>query len=176
MSQLTEPKGVPFFSIEEGVTRYAKLEAQIQGYINSSDMGINASRDQDFGWRLGHEYVKKVRAFRRNSTKMEALTTRNGGQRPTTTQILYAIYGEELRAYREQAEEEAAPFEEQYLRDIREKSQNPPKVEAPDPLPETTSLNDSPSDLKEEEIPEDVDEADLEPADTSKRQTKKKAQ
>lgn len=116
-----EPKGIGFFNIKTGDTHYAKLEPQIQAYINSSDMGINASKDQDFGWRLEPEWVKKVRVFRKNETKMEALVTRNGGQKPTTTQILYTIYGSQLRAAQERAEEGDSPFEEKYLNDISSK-------------------------------------------------------
>lgn len=122
-----QPKGIGFFNIKTGKTHYAQMEAQIQAYINSSDMGINASRDQDFGWRLEPEWVKAVKAFRRNETKMEALTTRNGGQRVTTPQILYAIYGEQLRAAQERADENEAPFEEKYLSDISSKAE--PKSE-----------------------------------------------
>lgn len=113
-----QPKGIGFFNIKSGETHYARLEAQIQAYINSSDMGINASRDQDFGWRLEPKWVKAVKAFRRNETKMEMLTARNGGQKVTTPQILYAIYGEQLRAAQERADEEEAPFEEEYLSEI----------------------------------------------------------
>lgn len=116
-----QPKGIPFFNIKSGETHYAKLEPQIQAYINSSDMGINASREQDYGWRLGKEWVHMVKAFRRDEAKMGVLVTRNGGQKVTTTQILYAIYGEQLRAAAEREEEESAPFEEQYLADISSK-------------------------------------------------------
>lgn len=131
-----EPKGIGFFNIKSGETHYAKLEAQIQAYINSSDMGINASRDQDFGWRLEPEWVKKVKAFRRNETKMEALTNRNGGQKVTTVQILYAIYGEQLRAAQERADEEESPFEESYLADISDKT---PKVDVAKEEPVTSA-------------------------------------
>lgn len=117
-----QPKGIAFFNIKSGETHYARLEAQIQAYINSSDMGINASRDQDFGWRLAPEWVKAVKGFRRNEVKMESLTNRNGGQKVTTPQILYAIYGEQLRAAQERADENDTPFEEEYLSDISDKT------------------------------------------------------
>lgn len=120
MSDENMPKGIGFFNIKSGETRYAQLEAQIQAYINSSDIGINASRGQDFGWRLSPEWVKAVKAYRRNETKMEALVTRNGGQKPTTTQVLYAIYGEQIRAAQERADANENPFEEQYLQEISE--------------------------------------------------------
>ena len=108
--ETNEPKGIGFYNIKTGKTNYARLEPQIQAYINSSDMGINASRGQDYGWRLDPEWVKKVREFRRNETKMEILSSKNGGQKVTTTQILYVIYGEQLRAFQERAEEESAPL------------------------------------------------------------------
>lgn len=145
--QDTEPKGIGFFNIKSGETRYAQLEAQIQGYLNSSDMGVNASRDQDFGWRLEARWVKKVRDFRRNERKMEALVARTG-EKPTTVQVLYAIYGEQIRAAQERADENEAPFEEEYLAAISEKSpkatvesdfddEEPAPVPAPPSKPKT---------------------------------------
>lgn len=125
-----QPKGIEFFNIKSGETHYARLEAQIQAYINSSDMGINASRDQDFGWRLGPSWVKAVKAFRRNETKMELLTARYGGK-VTTPNILYAIYGEQLRAAQERADENDAPFEDEYLENISTKSEEPAKKNKP---------------------------------------------
>lgn len=123
-----QPKGIGFFNIKSGETHYLRLEPQIQAYINSSDMGINASRDQDFGWRLEPEWVNKVRDFRRDETKMERLVSRNGGQKVTTTQILYAIYGEQLRVAEERAEEQGSPFEEEYLQQIAAKPTKTRKV------------------------------------------------
>lgn len=125
MEEDNQPKGIGFYNVKTGETRYAQLEAQIQAYINSSDMGINASRDQDFGWRLSPDWVKAVRDFRKNDMKMESLTNRNGGQKVTTTQILYAIYGEQLRAAQERADENDAPFQEEYNQAISEKPSKP---------------------------------------------------
>lgn len=110
-----EPLGIPFFSIKTGETHYGKLEPTISAYINSSDMGINASRGQDYGWRLAPEWVKKVRDFKRDRTQMSILTSKNQGQKPTTTQILYYMYGEQLAAYYEAEEENENPFEDEYL-------------------------------------------------------------
>lgn len=122
-----KPKGIGFFNIKTGETHYARLEPQIQAYINSSDMGINASRGQDFGWRLEPAWVKKVRDFRRNQeSKMAILAERNGGEQPTTTQVLYAVYGEQLRAAKERAAENENSFEEEYLQNISSKSSSTP--------------------------------------------------
>lgn len=116
-----QPLGIPFFNIKSGETLYAKLEPQIQAFINSSDIGINASRGQDFKWRLAPEWMQKIKIFRKNETKMELLASRNGGKKVTIAQVLYAIYGEQLRAASERADENDAPFEEQYLQDISSK-------------------------------------------------------
>lgn len=125
--QDSTPKGIGFFNIKTGETHYARLEPQIQAFINSSDLGINASRGQDFGWRLEPEWVNRVKKFRRDEPKMETLVSRNGGQKVTTPQILYAIYGEQLRAAFERAEEDATPFEEEYLQNISSKVEDTPK-------------------------------------------------
>jgi hypothetical protein len=124
------PKGIGFFNIKTGETHYARLEPQVQAFINSSDLGINASRGQDFGWRLEPSWVKAVKAFRRNETKMEVITNRNGGKSPTTTQILYAIYGEQLRAAAARAEDESAPFEQEYLQEINSKTEEKPSTKS----------------------------------------------
>lgn len=147
MVELKEPEGIAFFSVKGGETHYCKLEPQIAAYINSSDMGINASRGQDFGWRLAPDWVKRVKLFRRDPMQMSILASRNNGQKPTTVQILYHLYGEELRAYEEQVEENENPFEDQYQRDIAG-----PIPDKPAPLPTDA-----------EEVPEVVDEADLTP-------------
>ena len=146
MNEDNEPKGIGFFNIKSGETHYAKMEAQIQGYLNSSDMGINASRGQDFGWRLEPEWVKRVKDFRRNETKMELLTARNGGQKVTTVQILYAIYGEQIRAAQEQNDENDAPFEEKYLSDISSK---------PEPRSEPAIKPVTEDDLDDFDVPEE---------------------
>mgnify|MGYP000555990177 CR=1 FL=1 len=110
-----EPQGIPFFSIRTGETHWGKLEPTIQAYINSSDMGINASREQDFGWRLHPDWVKKVRDFKRDRTQMSILMSKNEGRKPTTTQILYYMYGQQLEEYYEDLEDNENPFEEAYL-------------------------------------------------------------
>jgi hypothetical protein len=152
---IEEPKGIGFYSIKEGITHYLKNEPGIAAYINSSDMGVNASRGQDFGWRLEAEWVKRVKAFRRDRTQMQILAAANGGQKPTTVQILYYLYGEEMRAYQEELEENENPFEEQYQQDISSRPESAPAISSPAPLP---VVEGEPND-----IPNDVDEADLVP-------------
>lgn len=130
------PQGVPFYSIKSGDTHFARSSAQIQAYINSSDMGVNASRDQDFGWRLHADWVKKTKEFRRDENKMEALSRKFGGRKITDAQILMAIYRAQMRVYEQSKEDTDAPFEEEYLRSISGGGQSTPVAKAPAPMPE----------------------------------------
>ena len=118
--EIQEPQGIPFYSVKTDEIHWCKLEPTISAYINSSDMGINASRDQDYGWRLAPEWVEKVRTFKRNRQQMQILTAAQDGQKPTTVNILYYIYGEQLANYFNQMEDNENPFEEKYRQMIAE--------------------------------------------------------
>ncbi len=121
------PKGIGFFNIKSGETHYCRLEPTITAYINSSDMGINASRGQDFGWRLSPEWVKKVKAFKRDENRMQLLIAKGGGEAPSTASILYTIYDDEMKAYNQMLEDDSTPFEEEYLQNISDKPETPNK-------------------------------------------------
>lgn len=124
MQDDNEPQGIGFFSIKTKDTHYARLEPTIQAYINSSDMGINASRGQDFGWRLAAEWVHMVRDFRRDDAKMANLGAKlrlEEDESPSLTQILFSIYGAQIRSARLKAQEEENPYEEEYLEAISDK-------------------------------------------------------
>lgn len=128
-----QPKGIGFYRISTGETIYAKSDPQIQAMINSSDLGINASRGQDFKWRLHPDWVEKVKKFRRDEAKMGRLIDKNDGKAPSTSQILYAIYNNELRAVAAYAEENENPYEEEYLQQISGKSKVASAVETSEP-------------------------------------------
>lgn len=118
---LQEPEGIAFFSVKTGETFYGKLEPTISALINSSDMGINASRGQDFGWRLAAEWVNAVRDFQQDEDKMDTLAAKlrlEDGESPSTVQILNYLYGRQVRAYLQRLKEEEAPFADQYQKDI----------------------------------------------------------
>lgn len=114
MNAIQEPKGIPFYSVKTGETHWCKLEPTIAAYINSSDMGINASRGQDYGWRLAPEWVKRVKAFKKDESKMSILISQNGGQRPNDVQILYYMYDRQLKQFYEAQEENEDPYEDEY--------------------------------------------------------------
>lgn len=163
MSQLKEPEGIAFFSVQTGETMYGRLEPTIAAFINSSDMGINASRGQDYGWRLDPEWVKKIRAFRADEDSMDRLSAKlrlEDGQSPSTTQILYYIYGRQVRAYLQRLQEEEQPFAEQYQRDI-----SPNAGRQSEPVPEHPMPTHLARAAEDEGVTEDVDEEDLVPAE-----------
>lgn len=150
MEPLQEPEGIGFYNIKSDETHYAKLEPTIQAYINSSDMGINASRDQDFGWRLEPKWVKAVRDFQNDEDKMDTLSAKlrlEDGVSPNTIQILLYIYGRQVRAYLQRLRDDDTPYAEKYQQAIARPQRPAPTEPVMDP------------------ITEDVSEADLEPAD-----------
>lgn len=158
--QIQEPEGIKFFSIRTGETHFGKLEPTISAYINSSDLGINASRGQDYGWRLHPEWVKKIRDFRKDRNQMSILTAKNGGQKPTLTQILYYMYGEQLQQFFEAQEDNENPYEEAYAEALSSgkftnvDDQGNPQL--PQALADFLAANDD-----EDEITEDDDISDL---------------
>lgn len=163
-AQIEEPKGIPFYSIRTDETHWAKLEPTISAYINSSDLGINASRDQDYGWRLAPEWVQKVREFKRDRQAMQLLTAAHQGQKPTTVNILYYIYGEQLANYYAQVEDNENPFEEKYRQMIAEGSSRKEAAAStgmPAALADFEALNedDNIADLIDDVITEDEEPA-----------------
>lgn len=164
-----EPKGIPFYSIRTDEIHWCKLEPTISAYINSSDMGINASRDQDYGWRLAPEWVEKVRKFKRDRQQMAILTAANQGQKPTTVNILYYMYGEELANYFNELEDNENPYEEKYRQMIAEGASTKEaavQTGMPQALADFQAIDedDDIADLIDDVITEDEPEAPATPA------------
>lgn len=177
MQEDNEPKGIEFFNIKTGDTHFCKLEPTIQAYINSSDMGINASRGQDFGWRLAPSWIKKVREFRADETRMANLGAKlrlEEDESPSLIQILYAIYGAELRAARVAAEEHENPYEEEYLQQIRDDKGNKPTLSQVDQ--EMAAFDRIAEQDEPTPAPEDPGAPDFEPKPEKKPAAKKKEQ
>lgn len=164
-----EPQGIAFFNVKSGETHYAKLEPTIAAYINMSDLGINASRGQDFGWKLGADWVKRVRSFRRDPMQMSLLASRNQGAKPTTVQILYYLYGQELAAFAEELDENEAPFAEDYQRQIGETGGKAPTAEQPKALADfqDEDAEDDLTDLIDNAVEESAPEPAKEPVAAS---------
>jgi prenyltransferase beta subunit len=86
---------IDWFNIKTGETVYTSRPAQIKGLIESSDLGVN--RQSDVGWRLGKEWVAKLRKARNNREMMANLGKMSGGD-VTDTQLLVAIFSIEATA------------------------------------------------------------------------------
>jgi hypothetical protein len=117
-------KGVDFFNIKTGETIYVKRPAQLKAIIESSDMAVN--RQSDVGWRLGKEWVQKLREARLDKALMRELSVKYGGDEVTDRDLMVAVYIQE-RNMAKQAQRYAkdAPFEQEYLESIKPKEQQP---------------------------------------------------
>ena len=111
-------KGIDFFNIKTGETIYVRRDAQIKGLIESSDMGVN--RQSDVGWRLGQEWVAKLRVARQDRQLMQDLATKYGGNEVTDRDLMVAVYTREANAEKQAKRyEEDAPYEQEYLESIK---------------------------------------------------------
>jgi hypothetical protein len=118
MKEVSELKGIDFFNIKTGETIYVRRPAQIKALIESSDMGVN--RKSDVGWRLGKEWVQKLREARADRQLMAELATKFGGAEVVDRDLMVAVYNREVNAIRQAKKyADSAPFEEQYLQDIK---------------------------------------------------------
>jgi len=111
-------KGIDFFNIKTGETIYVRRDAQIKALIESSDMGVN--RQSDMGWRLGKEWVQKLRVARQDRQLMQDLAVKFGGNEVTDRDLMVAVYSREQNAEKQaQKYENDAPYEQEYLESIK---------------------------------------------------------
>lgn len=115
---MTTTKGIDFFNIKTGETIYVRRDAQIKALIESSDMGVN--RQSDMGWRLGKEWVAKLRVARQDRQLMQDLAVKFGGNEVTDRDLMVAVYSREQNAEKQaQKYENDAPYEQEYLESIK---------------------------------------------------------
>ena len=120
-------KGIDFFNIRTREEVWVKRPAQIKAFIESSDMAVN--RQSDVGWRLGKEWVQKLREARNDSQLMNELTRKYGGGEVTDRDLMVAVYNRERNAAKQaQKHKNSAPYEQEYLESIKPKAE---KVEKP---------------------------------------------
>lgn len=114
-------KGIDFFNIKTGETIYVRRDAQIKALIESSDMGVN--RQSDMGWRLGKEWVAKLREARQDRQLMQELATKFGGAEVLDRDLMVAVYTRERNAEKQAKRyEDSAPYEQEYLESIKPKT------------------------------------------------------
>ena len=119
---MSTTKGIDFFNIKTGETIYVRRDAQIKALIESSDMGVN--RQSDMGWRLGKEWVGKLRVARQDRQLMQDLAVKYGGNEVTDRDLMVAVYSREQNAERQAKRyENDAPYEQEYLESIKPKQE-----------------------------------------------------
>lgn len=114
-------KGVDFFNIKSRETIWVRRPAQLKAIIESSDMSVN--RQSDVGWRLGKEWVQKLREARLDQQLMQELATKYGDAEVKDRDLIVAVYRRE-RNMAKQAQRYAndAPYEQEYLESIKPKN------------------------------------------------------
>ncbi len=65
---------VSFEEIADGNLR----SAQIDSYVNSSNMGVNANKGQDFKWRLDPEVAAEYDEIKADYTRLKAISDATG--------------------------------------------------------------------------------------------------
>lgn len=130
---------VKFFNINTNETVTLDLQPQIAAFINSSDLGINATRGMDKGWRIAPELVVEVEEFRRDIDKMRKLSDRTSVpvEGITIPDILFFLSEEEEQARKRSIQlESTGKYEDSYqamVKAAREKRLAPPETSAPKP-------------------------------------------
>lgn len=69
---------IKFYNINSGETRLAETEPMIAAFFNSSDLGPNASRGQDFGWRLAPETIIEMERIQSDQRTLETISAKYG--------------------------------------------------------------------------------------------------
>ena len=122
------PKEYEFFNVKTGekrilTARGSHAKHMINGFILSSNLSRNASRGQDFGWRLARQTLETVKKAQQNPMIMREIATAKGvnprGVRlPDLIEFLVDSYNNNIQA-QEIAEEEEPRFQAEYEASIK---------------------------------------------------------
>lgn len=138
--------GIKFFNINTNETVTLELQPQIAAFINSSNLGINATRGMDKGWRIAPELAVDVEEFRQDMDKMRKLSDRISVpiEGITIPDILFFISEEQAAAERRNAQlTETGKYEDSYERMIKEARESRARANAPTPpVAETIPASD----------------------------------
>lgn len=130
---------VKFFNINTNETVTLDLQPQIAAFINSSDLGVNATRGMDKGWRIAPELFVEVEAFRQDLDKMRRLSDRTSVpiEGITIPDILFFLSEEEEQNKKRNVQlQSTGKYEDSYqamVKAAREKRLAPPEASAPKP-------------------------------------------
>lgn len=155
------PDKYEFFNVKTGETRILKAAGPyakhiINGFILSSNLGRNASRGQDFGWRLARPTLEVVKKAQSNPAIMREIATAKGvnprGVRlPDLIEFLVDSYNNTLQS-QQIAEEEAPRFQAEYEASLKGSGLEAARVDSDlitdDKLEESTPAQKTPSKAK----------------------------
>lgn len=123
------PDKYEFFNVKTGEVRILKASGpyakhMINGFILSSNLSRNASRGQDFGWRLARPTLEVVKKAQSNPTIMREIATAKGvnprGVRlPDLIEFLVDSHNNNLQA-EQIAEDEQPRFQAEYEASLKD--------------------------------------------------------
>lgn len=120
---------IKFFNIKTGETRVIDpslidptfVEPAISALYNSGNLHVNATRGQDFGWRLSPETIKRIRDIKIDDVLMNRIAT--SIQRPlediTEADILTWIAKDDARKEAAKNQQAEGDFSAQYEEELR---------------------------------------------------------
>lgn len=135
---------IEFVNINSGERVELERPHQIGAYLNSSDLGSNSNKGQDFGWRLAPAVMDRIEDMRSDPEALEAISKRTGVpiEEMTTMDLVKEISYQDGRVQaQKQARANRDPeFKKAYeaeLAALRSKKAGTDTVEeeAPKPLP-----------------------------------------
>ena len=102
----------------EGTADRNLRSAQIDAYVNSSDMGVNANKGQDFAWRLDPEVAAEFDEIKSDYSRLKAISDASGvtPENITDGQILSYMVSAELskEASKKAKVENVSTYEDEY--------------------------------------------------------------
>lgn len=129
-----EAIGISFENIVSGEVRVCTTTEQIAAFVNSSDIGPNASKKQDFNWRLSPDDLVELERLKRDPAIMERIASNNQISAEDVADYNVLKYMANLR-FAEAArarEAEEMDHESDYERRVREARENRGKKAAAD--------------------------------------------
>lgn len=155
---------IKFFNVKTGETRILDpatmdpqfIEPAISALYNSSNLHVNATRGQDFGWRISPETVKRIRDIKRDDLMINRIAagTQILPENLQDTDILTWIVKDDARKEALKNEEAAGDYNQQYEDELRQIGASPKEY---NPATEIPSMVQPPAPAEEAET-----EADLE--------------
>lgn len=115
--------GIKFERITDGTIVEVERPAQVAALVNSSDLGINASRGQDHGWRLAPEVVSEIDDIKGDMSALQSIAREKGiaVQDITTYHVVDYIFSQQqaAKALADESANKNPAFQESYEARIR---------------------------------------------------------